>query len=84
MSFRKDFRIIFLREKIGFKNKLSKKVGGKATVRLSWRKGKWVATLAGAGRKDETGKEKQSGHGKLGPKNNENIEKCFQFPEFEV
>jgi hypothetical protein len=53
-------------------------------VRLSWRKGKWVATLAGAGRKDETGKEKQAGHGKLGPKNNENIEKCFQFPEFEV
>jgi hypothetical protein len=32
MSFRKDFRIIFLREKIGSKNKLSKKVGGKAAV----------------------------------------------------
>jgi hypothetical protein len=32
MSFRKDIRIIFLREKIVFKKKLSKKVGGKTMV----------------------------------------------------
>jgi hypothetical protein len=74
MSFRKDFIIIFLREKIGFKKKLSKKVGGKATVRLSWRKGKWVVTPADAGREDETGKEKQAARGKLGPKSKGNIE----------
>jgi hypothetical protein len=34
-SFRKDFRIIFLREKIEFKKKLFKKVGGKVAVQLS-------------------------------------------------
>jgi hypothetical protein len=77
MSFRKDFIIIFIREKIGFKKKLSKKVGGKAVVRLSWRKGKWVAALADAGRGDETGKEKQVDHGKLGTKRKGNIEKSF-------
>jgi hypothetical protein len=76
-SFRKDFRVIFIREKIEFKKKLSKKVGGKSTVRLSWRKGKWIATLAGAGREDEIGKEKQALSGKLGPKSKGNIEKSF-------
>jgi hypothetical protein len=34
MSFRKDFRIIFLGEKIGFKNELSKKSG--ASQRCEW------------------------------------------------
>jgi hypothetical protein len=72
MSFKNYFRIIFLREKIG-----SKKVGGKTTVRLSWRKGKWVTAPTGAGRGDEMGKEKQAGRGKLGPKSNGNIENCF-------
>jgi hypothetical protein len=59
-NFRKDFRIIFLRKKIGFKKKLSKKVGGKTTVWLSWRKGKWVVTPADVGREDETGKKSRS------------------------
>jgi hypothetical protein len=77
MSFKKDFRIIFLREKIEFKKKLSKKVGGKATVRLSWRKGKWVVMPADAGREDETGKEKEAARGKLGPKSKGNIEYSF-------
>jgi hypothetical protein len=77
MSFRKDFRIIFLREKIGSKNKLSKKVGGKAAVWLSWRNGKWVVAPTGAGRGDETGKEKQADHGKLGSKSKGNIEMSF-------
>jgi hypothetical protein len=45
MSFRKDFRIIFLRENVEFKKKISKKVGGNVAVRLSWRNGKWVAAL---------------------------------------
>jgi hypothetical protein len=58
MSSKKDFRIIFLREKIGLKKKSSKKAGGKAAVRLSWRKGKWVVALVGAGREDKAGKEK--------------------------
>jgi hypothetical protein len=40
MSFRKDSRIIFLRGNVEFKKKISKKVGGKAAVRLSWRNGK--------------------------------------------
>jgi hypothetical protein len=34
-SFRKDFRIIFLEEKIGFKRNYLKKDRGKAAVRLS-------------------------------------------------
>jgi hypothetical protein len=76
-SFRKDFRSIFLREKIGFKKKSSKKVGGKAAVWLSWHKGKWVVAPTGAGKEDETGKEKQAGRGKLGPKRKGNIEKSF-------
>jgi hypothetical protein len=76
-SFRKDFRVIFIREKIEFKKKLSKKVGGKAMVQLSWRKGKWVVTPAGAGRDDEMGKEKQALRGKLDPKSKGNIEKSF-------
>jgi hypothetical protein len=54
MSFRKDFRIIFLEEKIGLKKNYLKKDRGKAAVRLGWRIGKngskcWV----GAGRRDE-------------------------------
>jgi hypothetical protein len=77
MSFIKDFRIIFLRKKIGFKKKLSKKVGDKAAVRLSWRKEKWVMASVGAGMGDEMGKEKQADHGKLGPKSKGNIEKSF-------
>jgi hypothetical protein len=44
-SFRKDFRIIFLRENVVFKKKISQKVGGKAAVRLSWCMGKWVTAL---------------------------------------
>jgi hypothetical protein len=40
--------------------KLSKKVEGKTTVRLSWCKRKWVMAPTGAGREDETGKEKQA------------------------
>jgi hypothetical protein len=77
MSCRNDFIIIFLREKIGFKKELSKKVGGKAMVRLSWRKGKWVMIPADTGSGDETGKEKQAARGKLGPKCKRNIEKTF-------
>jgi hypothetical protein len=56
---------------------VSKKVGGKAMVRLSWRKGKWVTALTGARKGDETGKEKQANGGKLGPKSNRNIENSF-------
>jgi hypothetical protein len=53
MSFRKN-RIIFLRENVEFKKKIYKKVGGKAAVWLSWRKGKWVMALgqSGKGRRD--------------------------------
>jgi hypothetical protein len=51
MSFRKDFRIIFLRENVEFKKKISKKVGGKAAVRLSWCKGKWVTALGRCGKR---------------------------------
>jgi hypothetical protein len=67
-SFRKKIRIIFLSEKIGSKKDLSKKVGGKATVRLSWRKGKWVMTSTGMRREDEKEKEKQAARGKLDQK----------------
>jgi hypothetical protein len=77
MSFIKDFRIIFLRKKIGFKKKLSKKVGDKAAVRLSWRKEKWVMASVGAGMGDEMGKEKQADHGKLGPKKQREYRKEF-------
>jgi hypothetical protein len=54
MSFRKDFRIIFLEEKIRFKRNYIKKDRGKAAVRLGRRIAKngswhWV----GAGRGDE-------------------------------
>jgi hypothetical protein len=48
-----------------------------AAVRLSRHKGKWVVVSAGAGKEDETGKEKQAGRGKLGPKRKGNIEKSF-------
>jgi hypothetical protein len=44
-EFQKNYIIIFLREKIGFKKKLSKKIGSVAAVRLSWHKGKWVVVL---------------------------------------
>jgi hypothetical protein len=46
-------------------------------VRLIWRKGKWVMAPAGAGKEDESGKEKQAGRGKLDPKRKGNIEKSF-------
>jgi hypothetical protein len=51
------FRITFLRENIVFKKKLSRKVRGKAVVRLSWCKEKWVVEPVGARRENETGKE---------------------------
>jgi hypothetical protein len=40
MSFKKDFRIIFLEEKIGFKRNYIKKERGKAAVRQGQRIGK--------------------------------------------
>jgi hypothetical protein len=39
-SLRKDFRIIFLEEKNGFKMNYLKEDRGKAAVRLGWRIGK--------------------------------------------
>jgi hypothetical protein len=38
-SFRKDFRIIFLREKIEFKKELSKKIGARQRCSWAWEMG---------------------------------------------
>jgi hypothetical protein len=59
MSFKKDFRFIFLEEKIGFKRNYIKKERGKAAVRQGQCIGKkgsrrWVS----AGRGDEMKRKK--------------------------
>jgi hypothetical protein len=68
MSFRKDFKIIFLRENVEFKKKISKMVEGKVAVWLSWSKGKWVTALgkSGKGRRDRERKVGQLRE--IGPK----------------
>jgi hypothetical protein len=59
MSFRKDFRIIFFTEKIGFKRNY-RKGRGKVVVRLAGAMGKWVTTLGRCGkrRRDEEKKSR--------------------------
>jgi hypothetical protein len=79
MSFIKDFRIIFLREKIRFRKELSKKIGARQQCDWACAKGKLVTTLVGAAREDKTGKDKQAARGKFGPKSKGNIEKSFSF-----
>jgi hypothetical protein len=51
MSFIKDFRIVFLEEKVGFKRNYLKKQGqgSDATGPAHWEK--WVATLSRCGRR---------------------------------
>jgi hypothetical protein len=65
-SFRKDFRIIFLRENIEFKKNYIKRQG--LRVSTTGLRGNGSRPWAGAGRGDETGKEKHIGCGKLGLK----------------
>jgi hypothetical protein len=57
MSFRKDFRIIFLQEKIGFKMNYLKRQGqaNGATGPAHWEK--WIAALDRCGRRDEMKKK---------------------------
>jgi hypothetical protein len=68
-SFRKDFRIIFLEEKIEFKRNYLKKDRGKAAVRRGRCNEKnGLRRRVGAEKGNKTGREKQVGCGKLDQK----------------
>jgi hypothetical protein len=78
ISFRKDFRVIFIREKFEFKKKLSKKVGGgqgNGATKLAQGKMGRDAGRRGKGRCD--GERKTSHQWEIGPKSKGNIEKSF-------
>jgi hypothetical protein len=51
MSFRKDFRIVFLEENIGFKRNYPKKQGQGSSVTRPAHWEKWVTTLGRCGRR---------------------------------
>jgi hypothetical protein len=55
MSFRKDFKIIFLGEKVGFKRNYLKRQGQSSVVTRPAQSEKWVAALSRGGkrRRDE-------------------------------
>jgi hypothetical protein len=57
-----------MRENVEFKKKISKNVGGKAVVRLRWRKGKSVMALRQSGKERCDGERKASRPQEIRPK----------------